>query len=111
MASVAGTYTATTFTATSPGGTTDLLAGGASISAILNADGTTSGTLHVPAALNNGTAIDEDLAGTWTLSNGQVGFHQTADTFLPDLAFTVHGNQLEGTGAFGGTTLHVVLTK
>jgi hypothetical protein len=86
------------------------LAGGASINATLNADGTTSGTLHVPAALNNGTPIDEDLTGTWSLTNGQVSFHPTAATFLPDLAFTVHGNQLEGTGAFGGTTLHVVLT-
>jgi hypothetical protein len=38
-------------------------------------------------------------------------FHQTAATFLPDLAFTVRGNQLEGLGAFGGATLHIVLTK
>jgi len=111
MASVAGNYTATTFTATDANGTIDLLAGGASITATLNADGTTTGALHVPAAFNNGTPVDEDLTGTWTLTNGQVVFTQTADTFLPDLTFNVQGNRLEGVGAFAGTTLHVVLTK
>ena len=111
IASVAGTYTATTFTATRSTGTTDLLAGGATVIAMLNPNGTRTGSLHVPAALNNGTPVDQDLTGTWGLTGGQVIFHQTAATFLPDLAFTVRSNQLEGFGAFGGATLHIVLTK
>jgi hypothetical protein len=61
IASVAGTYTATTFTATRSTGTTDLLAGGATVTATLNPNGTTTGSLHVPAALNNGTPVDQDL--------------------------------------------------
>ena len=111
MNTVAGSYAATTFTATDATGTTDLLAGGASIAATLNADGTTTGALHVPAALNNGTPIDEDLTGTWALDGTAVTFHQTGGTLLPALTFAVHGNQLEGSAAFSGTTLHVVLSK
>jgi len=49
MASVAGNYTATTFTATDANGTIDLLAGGASITATLNADGTTTGRPRTPS--------------------------------------------------------------
>lgn len=111
MSSVAGSYTATTFTAANGTGMSDLLAAGASVSAVLNVNGTTTGRLVVPAAATGGTAIDEDLTGTWTLANTQVTFSQSADTFLRDLVFTVSGNTLVGNGAFSGTTLHVVLTK
>lgn len=111
MSSVAGSYTATTFTAANATGTSDLLAGGASVSAVLNVNGTTTGRLVVPASVTGSTAVDEDLTGTWALANTQVTFNQSGDTFLRDIVFTVSGNTLVGNGAFSGTTLHVVLTK
>lgn len=108
---VAGTYTATSFTATNSTGAADLLAAGSSVNAVLKADGTTSGHLLVPAAVAGGVAVDEDLTGTWTLSGTTVSFSQSADTFLRDLVFTVSGTKLVGDGVFSGTTLHIVLTR
>ena len=40
----------------------------------LNADGTTTGRLHVPAGVGGPDAIDEDLSGTWSLSGTTVTF-------------------------------------
>jgi hypothetical protein len=111
VASVAGSYHATTFTATNGSGAIDLLAAGASVTAVLDANGTTTGHLLVPAAVTGTTPIDEDLTGTWTLANNQVTFNQSADTFLRGVVFNVSGNTLVGNGAFSGTTLHVVLSK
>jgi len=111
MSSVAGSYTATTFTAANGTGTSDLLAAGATVSAVLNVNGTTTGRLVVPAAATGGTAIDEDLTGTWALANTQVTFNQSGDMFLRGVVFTVSSNTLVGNGAIGGTTLHIVLTK
>src|SRR5688572_27608098 len=65
MEDVAGSYTASTFTLSS----VDLLALGATVTATLNADGTTTGRLFVPGLAGNDD-IDEDLEGTWSLSGG-----------------------------------------
>jgi hypothetical protein len=92
-------------------GGVDLLAAGASVTAVLDANGTTTGHLLVPAAVTGTTAIDEDLTGTWTLANNQVTFNQSGGTFLRDVVFNVSGNTLVGNGAFSGTTLHLVLSK
>jgi hypothetical protein len=64
---VAGSYTASTFTIEDETGTIDLLALDASVSATLNEDGTTTGQLFVPEGDEDGSDLEADLAGTWTL--------------------------------------------
>jgi hypothetical protein len=104
---VAGSYTATTFTRD---GQIDLLALGASVTATLNADGTTTGRLIVPD-LGQGEEIDEDLAGTWTLNGTTVTFSQSASTLITDVDFAVGPNTLTGEGTYQGAVLLLVLTK
>lgn len=109
---VAGTYSATTFTAnTTATGTVDLLALGASVTVTLAPDGSTTGNLFVPGIVVGGADVDEDLTGTWTLSGSTVTFNQTADTFIRDLDFAATENQLTSEGVFDGATLRIVLTK
>jgi hypothetical protein len=103
---VAGSYTATSFTLNSGAGEVDLLARGASVTATLAADGTTSGRLVVPDA-----EIDEDLAGTWALSGTTVTFSQSGSTLLTGVEFAVGPNTLTGEGTYQGSVLLVVLTK
>ncbi len=107
---VAGSYTAVTFTLESSQGDFDLLALGATVDATLDANGTTSGQLLVPA-LGDGPAIEEDLAGTWTLSGTTVTFTPAASTLLEDVEFTVGPNTLTGQGTYQGALLLLVLTK
>lgn len=109
--SVVGQYTAVTFQTVQSTDTSDLLAGGSSLTITLMADSTTTGQLYVPAALNNGTPLNASMEGTYTLANGVVTFSQAADTFVRDMAFTVSGKTLLGNQDFGGTTIIVVLTR
>ena len=108
---VAGSYAASTFTVTTPAGAANLLATGALVSVTLAADGTKTGRLFVPNGADDGSDLDEDLAGTWSLSGSTVTFNQGADTFLRDVQFTASQNQLTSEGEFNGVTIHVVLTK
>ncbi|MGH2356601.1 MAG: hypothetical protein ACRDGJ_01135 [Candidatus Limnocylindria bacterium] len=108
---VAGSYSATTFTAASGAGTLDLLGLGASVTVTLAADGTTTGRLFVPGGGEGGEDLDEDLTGTWTLDGSTVTFSQTADTFIRDAAFTAGRDRLTGEGTFDGQTIRLVLTK
>jgi hypothetical protein len=108
---VAGSYTASSFTVTSAAGTSDLLASGATASVNLAADGTTTGRLFVPGGSENGEDLDEDLTGTWTLSGSTVTFSQTADTFIRDVEFTATRNRLSSEGTFGEFTIRLVLSK
>ncbi|MGH7514118.1 MAG: hypothetical protein ACREOQ_14480 [Gemmatimonadales bacterium] len=108
---VAGTYAADVFTLTSSAGTSDLLASGAEVSAVLKSDGTTTGRLFVPGGGENGENLDEDLAGTWSLLNGKVTFDQAADTFIRDAAFIATRDRLTTDGTFGEETILLVLTK
>lgn len=108
---VSGSYSATTFTATSPAGTIDLLALGSLVSVTLAPEGTTTGRLFVRGGGEDGEDLDEDLTGTWTLSGNTVTFSQAADTFIRDVTFTAARNRLTADGTFGDQTLHVVLTK
>jgi hypothetical protein len=101
VSNVSGTYHATTFTA----GPTNLLALGATVDVSLASNGTTTGHLTVPGN------VDEDLAGTWTLSGSTVTFSQTAGTLIQDATFTAEENRLTGNGTFSGLALLVVLTK
>lgn len=108
---MAGSYTATTFTVESPAGSTDLLALGATVAVTLATNGTTSGHLFVPGAGDNGADLDEDLAGTWSLSGNTVTFNQTASTLIQGATFTAERNRLTGDGAINGLTILIVLTK
>lgn len=108
---VAGSYTAASFTVSSPAGSIDLLALGAFVEVTLAADGTTTGQLFVPGAADDGGDADEDLTGTWTLDGSTVTFSQAADTFIPDVQFTAGRNRLTGEGTFQGQTVRLVLTK
>jgi hypothetical protein len=108
---VAGSYTASTFTLTTSAGTTNLLTSGATVSVTLAADGSTTGHVFVPGGAEDGGDFDADLAGTWALTGSTVTFNQTADTFIRDVAFTTTWNRLTGEGTFGDVTLHLVLTK
>jgi hypothetical protein len=108
---VAGTYEASTFTLTSFSGTTDLLLAGATVDATLAPDGTTSGRLFVPGGEEDGSDLDEDLTGTWTLTGQTVTFNQTADTFIGEAEFTAGRNTLTGEGAFDGVSIFLQLVK
>lgn len=103
---VAGTYTATTFTTTTGGVTTDQLEDDASLDIVLFVNGTTSGSLVAP-----GGSPSESMAGTWSLSGNTVTFSQQADTFVRNMSFQVAGNTLVGDETFSGTRIQVTLTK
>jgi hypothetical protein len=111
MSSVSGGYTATSFTVTESGGTTDILATGGSITLTLTAAGATSGRLFVPGGAEDGSDFDEDLTGTWTLRDSTVTLDHDADTFLRDMSLTVRGQQLIGQETFSDVTVSVVLAK
>ncbi|HEX2218238.1 MAG TPA: hypothetical protein VHG35_05500 [Gemmatimonadales bacterium] len=109
---VAGSYTATTFTVeTDLVGTVDLLAAGATVSAVLDADGTTTGRLFIPEGDDDGSDLDVDLAGTWTLAGDTVTFSQTGGSFITDVDFVASENRLTGEGTFDDTDVLLVLTK
>lgn len=108
---VAGSYTATTFTVSSVVGSVNLLGGGATVTLDLATDGTTTGRLFVPEGELDGSDLDADLTGTWSLTDSTVTFEQSADTFIPDVDFIASSNRLTGEGTFSGGTLLLVLTK
>jgi hypothetical protein len=110
-ATVAGSYTASALTLTSSVGTTDLLALGSTVAITLAADGTTSGRLFVPGGEDDGSDLDVDLAGTWTLSGSTVTFNQTGESFIRDAEFTAGPNRLNGEGEFSGAIIRLVLGK
>lgn len=109
MDDVSGAYDATTFTASALGTDHDLLQSGASIHLVLEADGTTTGRLIVPASDLTGESVDADLAGTWSLKGSTVTLSQDADTFIRDVPLTVDGSQLVGDQTIQGVTIHVIL--
>jgi len=107
---VAGTYVATTLLTTTGGVTTNQLTAGATITLILNPDGTTSGRIFVPASTT--PQLDEPLTGTWSFFNAtDIDIASSTDTFLSSMLFTVTGTALIGDQTFGATRIQVVLTK
>jgi hypothetical protein len=111
MRDIAGTYTATVFDITTATGTTDLLAGGASITLVLDLNGTTGGRLFVPGGNEDGSDLDADLTGTWSVTSWEVTLAQSADTFLRDVTFTWDDGTLSGSESFGGASFDVVLRR
>ncbi|MFL5478176.1 MAG: hypothetical protein ACJ79X_04075, partial [Gemmatimonadaceae bacterium] len=112
--SIAGSYTATEFVTTGGSGQRNELLAGSTVTMVLNANGTTSGHLHV-AASGSSPALDADMAGTWTRTGNVVDFTQAADTFVRDMAFTLEttGSKwvLIGDQGFSGTRVQLTLTQ
>jgi hypothetical protein len=106
-----GAYEATSWTGTSGGTTTDVLAAGGSFAITLTPQGTTTGHLFIPDAVTGEGDFDSDLTGTWTQSGSIVEFNHTADTFVRDMPFTVQGTTLVGDRTFGDLRIRVTLTK
>src|SRR5215210_6896544 len=93
---VAGTYQASTLTATQSGITVNLLSLGGTVDIVLNQDGTTTGRVFAPGLDQGGQDLDVDLAGTWTLQGETVTFDHAGDTFIRDIPFTAERNRLQG---------------
>lgn len=104
MATVAGSYTATTFTRTSGGTVTDELARGGSLVLTLAAGGTTSGQLVMSDFIEN-------MEGTWLLTGDKVTFPQNAEPFMRDMTFTATADELRGDATFGGERVQVTLRR
>ena len=109
--SVTGSYGATRMRFTQTGVTVDALSAGASITLTLLENGTTSGSLVIPASLNNGVAETLDLTGTFRNIENVVTFSHTADTFIRDIPWAAGTNTLETTAAAGGIQYDVLLTR
>lgn len=107
---VAGTYTATSFTTTTNGTATNQLGRGSSLNMVLTAQGAVTGTLAIPADASN-PAVNESMAGTWSLNGTTVTFTQGADTFVRDMPFTWNNGTLTGDKTFGSTRVQVTLTR
>ncbi|HEX6053601.1 MAG TPA: hypothetical protein VFZ21_30235 [Gemmatimonadaceae bacterium] len=107
-AEVAGTYEATTFTATSGAVTQDILRAGGSLTLRLLDRSILTGHIAVPAQ-----GVDQDLIGTWSLRGNTVDIDDVpgADTFLEDLELDVRGNTLVGDRVFDGVRVQVVMAK
>jgi hypothetical protein len=108
--SLAGTYVATTFTLSGEI-VGDVLAEGGSLSITLNADGTTTGLLSVPASLLDGEDFSASMGGTFTIGEQTLTFTQEADTFVRDLTWIVDGSELRASGTFSGVTVIIVLNR
>jgi hypothetical protein len=111
-ADLAGTYNATLFETTVGGNTTDHLATGASITVTLVADLTVTGRLFAPGGNEDGTDLDADLTGTWTLLRNSLRMDSEADTFVRGVDWVVvPGGILTATGVFDDVTVEVVLER
>lgn len=118
MASVAGTYEATTLTVVENGQTFDVLADNDAneVRVTLTSTGTTTGRAFFAGLDDDGGDIDMDLTGTYTLNGSTLRFAHGADTFLRDADLTVSGNRITGTivqdhDPTDITTINLVLTK
>lgn len=104
------TYHAIAWTITEAGVETDALAAGATLEMGLTEDGRVSGTLFMPAAINNGVDLTADMGGTYTISQDILRFAQTADTFVRDVAWDVDGQQLVADEVVDGADVLLILS-
>lgn len=100
--SAAGSYTAISFVTTGSSGRRDELLAGSSLAMNLNANGTTSGYLHIAASGAN-PVIDADMAGTWTQSGFTVTISQNVDTFVRNTSFAMSVDPARGWDLYGET--------
>jgi hypothetical protein len=112
----AGNYTAVSFVTTSSSGMRDELQAGSTLTLNLNANGTTSGHLHVAASGGN-PVFDADMAGTWFRAGTTVTINQSADTFVKDMPFELIPDpagtswDLMGDAGFSGTRIQITLRR
>jgi hypothetical protein len=111
LESLSGSYSATTFSVTSPTDTTDLLARGATLQATLADDGRLTGRLILPHGNEDGSDFEEDLAGTWRLTGGAVVLSPTGPAIVRNVQFTPAPGRLTGELTSSGQTLRLVLTR
>ncbi len=89
MEEVTGSYVLTELQTTQGTTTRDLIAEGVTGNITLLADGTTTGSLFIPASVNiDGEDINADLAGTWELNGDKIDFMHPEDTFIADVEWT-----------------------
>lgn len=101
-----GRYVATQFTIVTADTTINELAEGVTISILLAADGTTSGTLRVPAV-----DATTPLVGTYALAYDSLTFAHTPGTVLTLAPFRIEGDRLRAEGRVGPGTFHITLTR
>lgn len=111
MAAVAGSYTLVALSSTETTGVTDWVDAGATVTLNLQANGTTTGRLFIPGAEDDGSDLDLDLTGTWSLDDGEVELDHDADTFLRDMDLVYVDGVLTGEETFGGETVRIVLQR
>jgi hypothetical protein len=110
--SIVGSYKATVFQVTPAGQPMiDVLAKGGTLSMVIAADNSTTGSLSLPPSIL-GSPFSATLTGTAVQTGNTVKFQQTADTFIRDLTFTVNGAALEAKNQTAGVGVFtVVLTR
>jgi hypothetical protein len=113
--SAAGTYTAISWVTTGGSGQRNEIQAGSTLVLNLNANGTTSGHLHI-AASTGSPAFDADMAGTWTQSGTMIDITQSADTFVRDMPFELTPDpigswDLVGDRVFSGTRVQITLRR
>jgi hypothetical protein len=111
---VAGTYHATQIDITFPGEQPiDVIAAGGSVDIVLTPQGTTTGTLVVPAEFTEDGIEDDviDLAGTFTIAGNALTFHGQGDSFIPESEWTIGNDVLTHTRNEPEGTLELTLTR
>src|SRR5215207_4574461 len=84
----AGTYELTTLKETQNGITLDHLALGVTAELILVADGNATGHLFAPHGAPDGSDLDTDLTGTWSLSGTTVTLSLDQEILFEDITLT-----------------------
>ena len=108
-----GSYTAIILVMTQNSVPTNVLAGGGSFTMTLAPDGTTSGRLHIIGSTAY-SAVDADMAGTWTRNGDEIDFNQASNTFVSNMTFRIQQItdlvwSLVGDEVVNGTRINVTL--
>jgi hypothetical protein len=112
---VAGTYHATRADLTFAGSSdvVDGLAVGISVDIVLTPQGTTSGTLVIPALLTEEGLEDDvfDLTGTFTVTGNTVMFQGQGGNLIPTVPWTIGNGTLTASDTQAAGTFLVTLTR
>jgi hypothetical protein len=110
---VSGTWVATVFSVTPSGeAPIDLLAAGATLTIIIDAENRTTGSLAIPAGIGGPEPFSASMDGTAIVTETTVRFIQGADSFVPDLVWSRGALTLTVTNqSLGGDTWTITLTR
>ena len=109
MQNISGIYSSTTFTTEENGVVTNQVQLGGSIQLRLYGDGSTEGTLFIPAGTVTAVDVQESLIGTWQLAGNVVTLDHNSDTFLEDMDLVFEETHLTGETTRDGVIYRVVL--